>query len=146
MDSQIAVGILIQHGISFHTVCLHASLTLKPSLSTLHRRHITPYRSQACQPTAQDYDDYTRRVLEIIRRPHADTGLRMGGIIWRLLLEAIGHDEDLHDRLVQQVCEGLSGEPSNYREVVPLSVSYSLVDDGLVNMDKIGSSNCALSS
>ncbi|TFK85718.1 hypothetical protein K466DRAFT_494187 [Polyporus arcularius HHB13444] len=101
------------------------------SLSLLRSRPFAPYRSKSFTPTARDYSDYVQRVLEIVRRPQAAAGLRMGGIIWRILLEVVQDDTDLRDRLEQQASSGPSGEVSIYQEVLQLSPSFAFVDDGL---------------
>ncbi|RPD54156.1 hypothetical protein L227DRAFT_464545, partial [Lentinus tigrinus ALCF2SS1-6] len=88
-------------------------------------------RRQSFTPTARDYVDYVQRVLEIVRRPQAAAGFRMGGIVWRILLEVLGDDKDFRDRLFKQAGEGLSGEQSIYQEVINLSSTCAFVDDSL---------------
>ncbi|KAI0691139.1 hypothetical protein C8T65DRAFT_587394, partial [Cerioporus squamosus] len=63
--------------------------------------------------------------------PQGIAGLRMGGIVWRLLTEAVGDDVDLQNLLLQQASHGPSGEHSVYQQVLQLSPSFCFVDDGL---------------
>ncbi len=131
VDSQGAVHTLLCYGIPFHTGTMSSCLAQQQSLSLLRSRSFAPYRSKSFTPTARDYSDYAQRVLEIVRRPQAAAGFRMGGIIWRLLVEVVRDDTDLRNRLEQQAGSGPSGEPSVYQEVLQLSPSFAFVDDSL---------------
>ncbi len=131
IDSQSAARTLVLSGVPFHTVTMCSAVPHPPPSSMLQGKLVVPYRPKSFIPTAHDYQSYVQRVLQIVRRPHAVAGLRMGGIVWRLLTEAVGDDEDLQNRLAQQAASGPSGESSSYGEVLRLSRSFAFMDDSL---------------
>ncbi len=112
VDSHEAVRELVLCGIAFHTVLIHPSAggQPEPALRPSDNANMLDCRIEGYAAGTEDYQAYMTRVLEILHRPHARVGLMKGGIVWRLIVEAVGHDNDLRERFVDCICAGPSGE------------------------------------
>ncbi|KAI0710845.1 hypothetical protein C8Q76DRAFT_586566, partial [Earliella scabrosa] len=89
------------------------------------------YRSRSYQLTRRDYHDYQQRVRAILSRPQARAALAKGGIIWRLVMEIIGAEEDINHLFHDAAASGPSGEYSLYGEVLQCTHETQFVDDVL---------------
>ncbi len=106
--SHAAVQELVLCGIAFSTVQLrHASQRM---VEVPREPDVLDCRVEGYAAGIQDYGAYMVRVLEVLQRPHARAGLMKGGIVWRLMVEAVGNDSDLRERFLGYVHEGPSEE------------------------------------
>ncbi|RDX43177.1 hypothetical protein OH76DRAFT_1302291, partial [Lentinus brumalis] len=76
-----------------------------------------------------DYGAYMVRMLEVLQRPHAHAGLMKGGIVWRLMVEAVGNDSDMRECFLEYVHDGPSGEA--YTQAVFEAEGMEYADDDL---------------
>ncbi len=131
IDSHSAARELLLCGVSFGTV------TLRHTTQTLNipppKMHLLDCRIDGYAAGIQDYTAYVTRLLELLQHPHARAGLTKGGIVWRLLVEAVGHDKDVREHFLARAQGGPSGEA--YVESVFNAEDGEYVDDDLSRVD-----------
>ena len=111
-----ATNLLLRRGIKFVTVQERSPSFQSNSLQIPHPRNLVPYRRETDKaPTAADYGEYMYRVLDLLHQPHVvRAAMLTGGIIWRLMLEAIGREEDLYQMYLQLGAAGPTEDTSKH--------------------------------
>lgn len=135
-SSTEAVDLLTVCGIYYHTA-LPIPLESLSNPSQQRSSFSPPCRPHGFTPTRREYEEYFERVRQFVKTQHARAGLATGGIIWRLLVECLGEDEDIRNLVVDSCSRGPSGEYSVYGEVSERTSSCKFVDD-VLSEDELG--------
>ncbi len=106
LDTHSAVRELVLCGVAFNTVSPHHQ-TQRVANECL-TDDMLDCRQDGYPAGLQDYGAYMTHVVDILQRPHARAGLMKGGIIWRLMVEAVGQEDDMRERFLDRVHAGPS--------------------------------------
>ncbi|KAI1784745.1 hypothetical protein LXA43DRAFT_1101050 [Ganoderma leucocontextum] len=130
-DSSSAANLLLRRGIQFHTV-----IQRPPSLNPRTLPPLAPaprhYRRHDHIPTPSEYGEYMTHVLDLLHHPHVvRAAMLTGGIVWRIMLEAIGREDDLYYMYLQLGAAGPTGDSRKHAVVYSMSNGASAEDDTL---------------
>lgn len=120
-DARTAVRHLVSVGAPFYTTIPQHALSHVyhgPNVHTLH------YRPKDVRYTREEYNDeyrrYQQRVLDLLQtRPHTRAAFKMGGIIWRLVMEVIGDHDSLLIKTFDALIAGPYIDAATHAEILP---------------------------